>query len=108
VSVPSAFDASGNATTFTFSSSLAARSSRSSVVSFRIAAMRTSRPRSYASSSHGETFASWSSSVTTTASPAFHVRAAARVSAKFSVVMFAPKIVSSGAQPRNSAAVSRA
>jgi len=62
---------------------------------------------SCASSSHGDTFPSWSSFVTTISSPAFQSRAAVRESAKFSVVMFAPKIVSSGAQRRKSAAVRR-
>ena len=36
----------------------------------------TTRPRSWASSSHGETLPSWSRRVTTISSPAFHVRAA--------------------------------
>ena len=65
-------------------------------------------PASWASSSHGETLASWSSRVTTTSSPAAQSRAAARVSAKFSVVMFGPKITSSAVAPRSSAAACRA
>ncbi len=65
------------------------------------------RSRSRASSSQGATLPSWSSCVTTTSSPARQSRAAARVSAKFSVVMFAPKATSAGVQPRKSAAVRR-
>ena len=38
-------------------------------------ATRTTTPRSWASSSHGETFASWSSAVTTISSPSLRVRA---------------------------------
>jgi hypothetical protein len=53
-----------------------------------------------ASSSQGETLPSWSSFVTMTSSPARQSRAAVRVSAKLSVVMFAPKITSSAEQLR--------
>ena len=69
---------------------------------------RTSRPLSRASSSHGETFASWSSLVQTISSPGSKSRPAVRERAKLSVVMFGPKTISSGAQPRNRPAVSRA
>ena len=65
-------------------------------------------PLSCASSSHGEMFASWSSFVTTTSSPALHSRATVRVSAKFSVVVLAPKITSSAYAPRSSEAATRA
>ena len=53
-------------------------------------------------------FASWSSFVTTTSSPAAQSRAAVRESAKLSVVMFAPKTTSSAVAPRSSAAAERA
>ena len=52
------------------SESCASRSSRSSVESSCTLAKRTTTPRSCASSSHGATFASWSSFVTTISSPA--------------------------------------
>ena len=71
-------------------------------MSSRIAATRTFRSRSRASSSHGETLPSWSSCVTTISSPASSSRPTVRLSAKLSVVMFAPKTTSSGEQPRNS------
>ena len=63
-------------------------------------------PRSCASSSQGETFASWSSAVTTISSPSRSVRANARLRRKFSAVMLWPKAVSPGEQPRNAAALS--
>ena len=68
----------------------------------------TTSPLSCASSSHGETFASWSSFVTITSSPSAHSRAAVRVQAKLRVVMFWPKASSSGSAVRNRLAVSRA
>ncbi len=64
------------------------------------------RPRSCASSSQGETFASWSSAVTTISSPSRRVRPNARLRRKLSDVMLWPKAVSPGAQPRNVAAFS--
>ena len=70
-------------------------------MSSRIAATRTFSSRSRASSSHGETLPSWSSCVTTISSPASSSRPTVRLSAKLSVVMFAPKTTSSGEQPRN-------
>ena len=103
--VPTAFEASGKATTRVRSVSLRSRSSTSRVVSSWISTKSTRRSRSCASSSHGATLASWSSRVTRISSPAVRVRPSARVSAKLSVVMFAPKIVSSGRQPRKRAAV---
>ena len=66
--------------------------------------MRTVSPRSAASSTHGATPPSWSSSVVRISSPAAKSRPAARVSAKFSVVMFIPKAISAGVAPRNRAA----
>ena len=66
------------------------------------------RRRRRASWSHGDTFASWSSFVTRISSPGRSSRASARVSAKFSVVMLAPKATSSWSQPRKSAAASLA
>src|SRR6266516_4615937 len=80
----------------------------SSVVSSRISANRTLSPRSCASSSQGAMLPSWSSFVTTISSPASSSRPAARESAKFSVVMFAPNATSSAPQPRNPAATRRA
>ena len=76
--------------------------------SSRMSVNRTTRSWSRASSSHGATFASWSSRVTTTSSPALHSRAAARVRAKLSVVMFAPNTTSSGEQPSQLEPVRRA
>src|SRR5579864_2222927 len=73
-----------------------------------MSAKRTVRSRSCASSSHGETLPSWSRRVTTISSPALSVRPTVRESAKLSVVMFAPKIASSGSHQRNDAALSRA
>jgi hypothetical protein len=57
-------------------------------------------PLSAASSTHGATPPSWSSSVVSTSSPAPKSRPAARESAKSSVVMFMPKEISSAPQPR--------
>ena len=57
-------------------------------VSSWMSAKRMTRPRSCATSSQGETFASWSSLVTTISSPSRNSRAAVRVSAKLSVDMF--------------------
>src|SRR5712691_1322313 len=106
VSVPTAFDATGNATTFVRPPSCRSRSSMFTVVSSLMSAKRTTRPRSCASSSHGDTFASWSSRVTRIWSPSLKARAAVRVSAKFSVVMFCPNTTSSASQPRKPAAAS--
>ncbi len=74
----------------------------------RIGARRTTSPWSAATSSQGDTLASWSRSVTTISSPGPRVRATACASRKFSVVMFAPKAISSGALPVRSAAAARA
>ena len=52
--------------------------------------------------------ASWSRSVTTISSPGSSVRATAWASRKLSVVMFAPKAISSGSLPVKSAAAARA
>ena len=54
----------------------------------RSGAVRTTKPWSSATTSHGDTFASWSSAVTTISSPGFIVRATACASWKLSVVMF--------------------
>ena len=69
---------------------------------------RTTIPRSCASSSQGETFASWSSFVTSTSSPRSSVRARQRVSRKLSEVMVGPNATSSGWQLRNRPAATRA
>ena len=53
-------------------------------------------------------FASWSSRVATTSSPAVHSREAVRESAKLSEVMFAPKVTSSVNTPSRSEAAARA
>ena len=103
---PTAFDAHGKATTRVRDESCRSSSARSSRHSSSTSTNRTTRSRSRASSSQGATFASWSSRVTTTSSPAFQSRAAVRESAKLSVVMFAPKPTSSGVAPRKRAAVS--
>ena len=67
----------------------------------------TRRSRSWASSSHGATFPSWSRRVTRISSPRASVRPSVRVSAKLSVVMFWPNVVSP-ARSRGSARRSRA
>ena len=106
VVVPNAFAASGKATTRVRSVSFRSRSSRSSVVSSRISTKldaevevaRELEPRR---------------DVAVVVEPRDEdlvagrrgVRPRARVSAKLSVVMFWPKIVSSARQPRNAAAV---
>ena len=62
-----------------------------------------SRPRSRASACQGATLAWWSSSVTTISSPGPQPRPSARARWKVSVVMLAPKAISSGSAPRKSA-----
>ena len=107
--VPSAFEASVNATTRVRSPSRASSASSSSVPSpARIGASLTTRSWSAATSSQGETLASWSRSVTTISSPGSSVRATACASWKLSVVMFAPNAISSGSLPVKSAAAARA
>jgi hypothetical protein len=86
----------------------ASSASSSSVPSARIGARRTVSPWSRATSSQGATLASWSRSVTTISSPGSRVRATACASRKLSVVMLAPKAISSGREPVKSAAVRRA
>ena len=78
----------------------------SSVVSSLSPTTRTTRSRSCASSSHGETFASWSSPVTRISSPALNVRATVRVNVKLSDVMFGPNVTCSAEQSRKRPAVS--
>ena len=57
----------------------------------------------HAISIQGEMLASWSSRVTITSSPGFHVRAIARLSDRVSVVILGPKATVSGSSvPRNS------
>ena len=73
VSVPTAFDAHGKATTRVRDESCRSSSSRSSRHSSSTSTNRTTRSLSRASSSQGETFASWSRRVTTTSSPALPV-----------------------------------
>ena len=58
--------------------------------------VRTTRSRSWASSSHGATPPSWSSAETRISSPASKPRPAVRESMKSSEVMFGPKITSCG------------
>jgi hypothetical protein len=105
VTVPTAFDAQANATTLVRGPSLLSRSAKSSVVSSCSATCRTTRSRSCAISSQGATPASWSRQDTRISSPGRNARAAVRDSAKFSVVMFGPKITSCGSQPKNLAAL---
>src|SRR3954471_5617992 len=69
--------------------------------------LRTTSPWSFATSSHGDTFASWSSAVVTISSPGCSVRAKECVRLKFSVVMLAPNAISSGVAPTKSAAARR-
>ncbi len=106
--VPIAFDAIGNATTFVLSVTSERRWSRSTRHSESSSASFTTTPLSCAISSHGAMFASWSSFVATTSSPAAQSRDAARESAKFSDVMFAPNVTSSVITPSRSDAAARA
>ena len=62
----------------------------------RIPTVRTVRPRSAATPSHGPTFASWSSPVTTSSSPGCRPAVIERATCIVSVVMFAPNLISSG------------
>ena len=102
--VPTEFAATGKATTRVRSESCRLEIV---VVELEIVVQRRRRgrrrPRSCASSSHGETLASWSSAVTTISSPSRSVRANARVRRKLSAVMLCPNAVSPGEQPRNDA-----
>jgi hypothetical protein len=85
------------------------RSSASSwPVSGRRATERTVIPRSRSSQRHGSMLAWWSSSVTTTSSPGPQRRPSARARWYVSVVMFAPKAISSGDPLTKSASVCRA
>ena len=105
---PTAFEASVKATTRVRSPISASSASWSSVTSsVRIGAWRTTSPWSAATSSQGDTFASWSSWVTTISSPGSSVRATAWASRKLSVVMFAPNAIPSGSPPVKSAAAAR-
>src|SRR5579862_729686 len=106
--VPTAFDDATHATTRTRSSSLRSRSSRSSRRSSVTSTQSTSKPRSAASSSHGATPPAWSSRETRIRSPSRQSRDAVRESMKSSVVMFVPKITSSGEQLRKRPASARA
>ena len=103
--VPTEFAATGNATTRVRSDELRLEVG---VVELELVASgrrraRRCRDRGRARAT-GETFASWSSAVTTISSPSRSVRPNARVSRKFSAVMLWPKAVSPGEQPRNDAA----
>ena len=106
---PTALEASVKATIRVRGPSSASSASTSRVTSeVRSGAVRTTSPWSSATRSHGATFASWSSSVTTISSPGCSVRATACASAKFSVVMFGPSAISAGSDAVSSAAASRA
>ena len=65
---------------------------------------RTVAPASSAARTHGVTFASWSSTVTTTSSPGRSVRANDRDRWNAIVVVFCPITTSCGVAPRNAAA----
>ena len=105
---PTAFEASVKATTRVRSPIRPSSASWSRVTSSgRIGAWRTTRSWSAATSSQGDTLASWSSWVTTISSPGSSVRATAWASRKFSVVMFAPKAMPSGSPPVKSARAAR-
>ena len=103
--VPTAFDASVNATTLVRSDSAASNDAGSSVASSsRMSTQRTVAPASSAASTHGRTLASWSSRVTTTSSPGPSVRPTEREIANSSVVAFGPKTTSSASAFSRSAA----
>ncbi len=80
----------------------------SSQVSMSTSAQRTTAPADFAATSQGRTFASWSSRLTTTSSPTFHVLARARASWYVIVVMFGPRITPPGSPPTRSANARRA
>ena len=66
--------------------------------------VRTTRSRSAAIARQGDTFASWSSVVTTISSPGSKVAPIERLTWNVSVVMFGPNLISSGdAAPSKSA-----
>ena len=69
---------------------------------------RTVAPASSAASTHGRTFASWSSFVTTTSSPGPSVRPNDRERCRRSDVEFGPNTISPGSAPVMSAAARRA
>ncbi len=107
--MPTAFDASVNATSRVLSLSAASNESRSSVTSSsRMSTQRTVAPASWAARTHGRTFASWSSVVTTTSSPGRSVRPNDRERCSSNVVEFGPKTISPGSAPVMSAAARRA
>src|ERR1700758_2251953 len=106
--VPTAFDDATQATTFTRSSSLRSRSSRSRRRSSVTSIHSSSKPLSAASSRHRDTPPSWSRRETRMRSPSFQSRDAVRESMKSSTVMFVPKTTSSGEQLRKRPASPRA
>ncbi len=107
--MPSAFEAAPTATSLVCAVTLRSKSSQSrSPVSVSMRTTETSTPRSRSSACHGATLAWWSSSVTTTRSPAENVRPSVRERWKASVVMFAPKTISCGDAFRKSASDERA
>ena len=109
VTVPTAFDARVKATIRVRDDSAAPSADRSIVRSGPVTGtVRTNRPWSSATRSHGLMLASWSSTVVTISSPGSSVRATACANMKLSVDMFGPNAISSAAPPTNSAAARRA
>ena len=105
LTVPSAFDAYPNATSRVLGPRAASSESRSRVPSSAwMSTVCTTSPRSAAIARQGDTFASWSSVVTTISSPVVKVAAIDRLTWNVSVVMLAPNLTSSGeAAPRKAA-----
>ena len=107
--MPTALDASVNATSFVRGDSAASKDATSIVTSSSwTSTHRTVAPASAAASTHGRTFASWSNRVTTTSSPGSSVFANDRDTWSSRLVAFGPKTISSGSAPVKSAAARRA
>ena len=108
VIVPTAFEAQPNATSFVFGPRASSRDVRSSEASSgRMSTVLTVSPRSFASSSHGSTFAWWSRLVTTISSPGDSVAPIDRLRWSVSVVMLAPNLIDSGSAAPSRSAIAR-
>ena len=109
VTVPTPLDASVNATMAGPSVRASSNDSRSSVASSGCRSThRTVAPASRAARTHGRTFASWSSLVTTTVSPGPIVRANDRDRWSSNEVELAPNTIWFGSAPTRSAPALRA
>ncbi len=105
--VPTRFDAPVTATRRVRSDSTEATSS-SSAVSGSKSSHRTVAPADSAARTHGRTFASWSSRVTTISSPGDQVAASVRAMSNVSAVMLRPNTMPRWSAPSRSAIAARA